>query len=592
MNVRRMVMVMLVLGFMVQGASAESWVVSSYISGGYYNGSGNDVQLDTFTIPGTFYNTPGYVHITGRVNCVSGCYYDGGSVLAEVSTKGWLTNANVSVSESLYLRTAPSSGSISYSAPIIFNKLGAQTVLNTQVHWGATAGRHVEMLAVSSVVVLTTESPQTAAGSSCTGTGAFDIYTNGSYTYTDSDDGNYSFTIFDGIEYQIYFAETAVWHNFTASGSDETWNPCPAEYSVSGRVIGPDGEGTNNLQMFLLNYDVVGPYTTQDETYTDSKGNYSFPYAPNGVYIIQGQGNCFNGLYGWSCAKYIINPQISKTNGSALSVPSFTYPLQTMVRFNVLNPNGTAISSAILDIKDVESGSGSWGSTSDDGWTWYNLLYPSSIYVDYHGGDGAYGPGGSETLYSWEVLGDAQPSTQSFTLTLPLDYANNTTIPPVVDPVNETEYPDITTMDTDTMFLVTVRDSVSSAPLKDVTVTATAINTSCIGQFKRFTNVSGQTSFPRNYTIGRYRVSAAITCYYPQTKNRTASATFDMVYSCGPLPGTDENGTGNWNENASNWSYNGTLNTENDMKAKVSSLVYLALSILGFVMLATYFIKK
>lgn len=66
----------------------------------------------------------------------------------------------------------------------------------------------------------------TASGESCDRGGTFDIYTNGTYTYTDNEDGNYSFSITDGINYQINFINDNIseWHNFTASG-DETWNP-------------------------------------------------------------------------------------------------------------------------------------------------------------------------------------------------------------------------------------------------------------------------------------------------------------------------------------------------------------------------------
>ena len=94
-----------------------------------------------------------------------------------------------------------------------------------------------------------------------------------------------------------------------------------------------------------------------------------------------------------------------------------------------------------------------WMTTGADGYTTFSALYPSYYYVDYHG----VAPDQTSTVqYEFLGIGNAQNVYSYIRLIIPDDYTNNTTIPPVVDPVNETNRTDITDLVTDSMFLVSV----------------------------------------------------------------------------------------------------------------------------------------
>lgn len=238
--IRKIILMLLVFGVMVQGGSAEIWMVSSDMAGGFFNGTMGVTELNTITIPIEYINTPGYVYMIAGGTCISGCFYDGGSQLAEIVLTGVVSNTAPSSSKVVNLRT-PSTGKISFNNAITINSGGSLSVLTSRVIRSATAGLHVEMSRAGSTVIVSTESPNIAQGSSCDGLGTFDIFMNGSFVYTDEDDGNYSFSIFDGVEYNIEYKKGNIseWHNFTASGNDD-WSPICTECNPAlGVLTGP-----------------------------------------------------------------------------------------------------------------------------------------------------------------------------------------------------------------------------------------------------------------------------------------------------------------------------------------------------------------
>lgn len=238
--IRKIILMLLIFGVVVQGASAEIWMVSSDMAGGLFNGTMGVTDLDTVTIPIEYINTPGYVYMIAGGTCISGCFYDEASQLAEIVLTGVVTNTAPTSSKAVNLRT-PSTGKISFNNAITINSGGSLSVLTSRVIRSATAGLHVEMSRSGSTVIVSTESPNIAQGASCDGLGSYDIYMNGSFVYTDADDGNYSFSIFDGVEYNIEYKKGNIseWHNFTASENDD-WSPICTECNPDlGVLTGP-----------------------------------------------------------------------------------------------------------------------------------------------------------------------------------------------------------------------------------------------------------------------------------------------------------------------------------------------------------------
>lgn len=540
MNMRRMVMVMLVLVCLVQGVSATTINIS---------GKGSDpwgYTDHTINTPNLNYHYTAYSETYKQLASIenSGVYLLYGVPNTTARTtyagSGFLSHAGViRMSGGLYVRTS---------------------------------------------MTLTDDSMYEAAGASCDSSGFFSYYQKGYHINTTYD--SYEFGIFDGINYSIYFSGTDEWHNFTATASDHAWNPTCTLPSVSGTITALDGEGVYNLNVTIADW---GGGSYEESTYTDSNGSYIFYKEDSGssLFSLMVSGYC---NLGEDCALFGFGTPFLLTNGTERIV-DYTWHIPSSHRVKLEYENGTGVSSALLHLHDLPLSDGTWRTTAVDGYTTYTSRQTSKIYVDYHGGDGGTAAGAT-ALHSFTITPNGQYRQAQYVLTLPDDFTNNTTIPPVPDVVDEANLTDITQIDADTMFLVYVRDSISSAPLQNALVTAMAQDKNYTGQHIGYTNATGEYAFPRNYSVGKYDVSAGLACYLSSTLSRYGSATFDLVYSCDLPPGTDDNGTGGWQENASNWTYNGTLDTENDMKAKVTSTMYLAVLLLLMVMLGTYFMKK
>lgn len=445
------------------------------------------------------------------------------------------------------------------------------------------------------ILAFSEEPLSTASGESCANTGEYDIYADGIFLYTDDIDGNYSFPIANGTSYNISYNldNTTEWHNFTASGSDEIWDPAYCTLpSLSGTITALDGEGIYNLNVtlhdfYLYERDLV------DSTFTDTDGAYNFYINDSddaGPYSLGVSGYCNGGA---DCSAFRIEAPINP--GGESYVFDYTWHIPQNVRIDLQYENGSAVSGALLNMKDLSSGTGVWKTTATDGYTTYTSLQSSKVYADYHGGDNSSGgSAGSDVLHSFQLVPNGQYRWSQFVLSIPNDYVNNTTIPPILPPVDEVNKTDISDMITDSTFVVSVND-VLGAPIPQATVTASAADKNYSGKFTGFTNTSGQWSFPKNSTVGQYDVSAAMTCFLPQTKTRYSSADFTLEYSRdAELPGQDGNGTGGWksNNSYSNWTMNGTPSDEATTKTKLTSwLTYFMYAIIIMMML-TFFTKK
>lgn len=574
---RRIILVILVLGLLAQTGSAVSGVVFMHdLPGGggpSYNDSGiisSNTYYWTCTVAWKIDSRTG-----NNEGSSAGCWY---------STTGTnLFDSSIVLSSGgAYTNVFSGNGSVSTT------KFGTM---------GALSG-----LAVGAVDVTLTYSdtpPNMASGTSCVN-GTFYMYVEDSPSsdYFNFSYNSYSFQIYDGINYSVEFVpdegETQ-WHFFTAFG-DETWNPECVEdgYTVSGQIIGPDGEGINHAYVFLKWVQPPDPdLLVYAGSPTDSTGNYTFNNVDVGAYFIMifvhGPSGILEYPDDWF---YVINNTQVKT---------LVDPIPSNIRLKVLDWNSNPISGALLHMKDLPgTTSGAWMTTDSAGYTTYTPLYHSWMYFDLHSvGDGN---SSSSPLYQTKSLGDAQIAYGLVTLTIPADYLTNESFnltDPGTDPLgNETEYPDLKdniTFPCDGSFLVTVLDSLGAA-IPDATVKATASNKSIKGQWIGLTNASGQFSFCRSDAVGSYDVEVKKTCYYPQSDTRSYSKSFTLNYSCtdGLPPGTDDNGSGGWqgNESYGNWSMNGTLSDESEIQKKLTSIFYYVLLGLFLVMIGSYFTKK
>lgn len=449
---------------------------------------------------------------------------------------------------------------------------------------GSTSGR----------IMYYTTVPPVASGESCTGDGRFDFYTNGTWWGYDDVGGDYSFQITPGAPYNISYTSGSdvEWHNFTATASNHTWDPTCTLPSISGTITALDGEGIYNLNVtlhdfYLYERDLV------DSTFTDPDGAYNFYINDSddaGPYALSVSGYCNAGE---DCTAFRIEAPINP--GGESYVFDYTWHIPQNIRVDLQYENGSAVPGALLNMKNLPGSVGVWKTTATDGYTTYTSLQSSKVYADYHGGDNSSGgSAGSDVLHSFQLVPNGQYRWSQFVLSIPDDYVNNTTIPPILPPVDEVNKTDISDMITDSTFVVSVND-VLGAPIPQATVTASAADKNYSGKFSGFTNTSGQWSFPKNSTVAQYDVSVAMTCFLPQTKTRYSSADFTLEYSCdAELPGQDGNGTGGWksNNSYSNWTMNGTPSDEATTKTKLTSwLTYFMYAIIIMMML-TYFTKK
>ena len=195
--IRKIILLLLVLGICLQGVNAYSTeiigdsyrlTVDSSDPGGWY--CYNPVEIGAF--PGVYYS----VAANG----------DTGSLKFFIS-ESTCGDGGIALTDFI----ADSSGESGYVVPADHNLMAiSKTGSSNQ----------------AGVFIMSASVPDTISGISCDGEGVFDFYMNGSLIDSDSTDGNYSFIIWDDIDYQIHFTDTDIseWHNFTASG-DETWNP-------------------------------------------------------------------------------------------------------------------------------------------------------------------------------------------------------------------------------------------------------------------------------------------------------------------------------------------------------------------------------
>ena len=184
--IRKILLLMLVLGCMVQGVGAVVYTLEV-----------NDtVPKDVFTLSVPLsYN---YYYSYGAL-AEAGCLI---SIGYSVGTPSWIVlNSFINSSGSGIL---PSN---------------AYEII---IHAGDCGGG----LSSSGILSVSLEAPNIASGESCDGVGTFTYYQNDTWLGVDSVDGNYSFSIFDDVNYSINYVDGNIseWHNFTASG-DEEWNP-------------------------------------------------------------------------------------------------------------------------------------------------------------------------------------------------------------------------------------------------------------------------------------------------------------------------------------------------------------------------------
>lgn len=562
MNVRRIVMVMLVLGFLVQGGAATTYITS--MNAQPPSGS----KCDEFN-----YEYDYSLTTTGMAEGITKYVSWDGYTINSGGTQ-WKRGGNT-------VFTPSESGSITTTDSFEWIRAYGNCPGNPWAFPG------------DSYIILSSEPSSIASGSSCI-SGTFFIYVDNSYglDLLNTSADSYSFNIYNNLNYSIYFDTLNEWHNFTASGSDEEWNPTCTLPSISGTIIALDGEGIYNLNVTLHDF-YIYERDLVDSTFTDSNGSYIIYVNDSddaGPYALSVSGYCNNGA---NCSAFRIEAPINP--GGESYVFDYTWQIPSNIRVDLQYENGTAVSGALLNIKNLPDSVGAWKTTASDGYTTYTSLQTSKVYVDYHGGDNSSGgSAGSDVLHSFQLVPNGQYRWSQFALSIPDDYVNNTTIPPILPPVDEVNKTDISNMTTDSMFLVSVNDVLGS-PIPQVTVTASAADKNYTGKFSGFTNTSGQWSFPKNSTVGQYDVSVGITCFLPQTKTRFSSADFTLEYSCdAELPGQDENGTGGWksNDSYSNWTMNGTAADESTTKTKLSSWLYFFGVGIFFIMFATYFVKK
>ena len=604
MNVRRIVMVMLVLVFMVGGASAESWSISTSMGSGvywYYNGMEPD---DNRPVPSGYSQTvnvsayngqTGYYYSTVDMECYNGCTtaYSGSGL----NGVAYITNSNPATGLQNYMRASgtysmSNSGSFVFGASVITSSSSVTMAVNS----------YINMSHIRSSITVSTVPFGTASGGSCTGTGVYDVYTDWNYTYTDSDDGNYSFPIADGIPYQIHYTSGNIseWHNFTATASDETWNPsCPGTYTVSGTLLGPDGEGTNNALINLNNYTAFTSSTPANSGYSSATGSYSFENTEYGSYYISacGYGPCYPYTYDWF---YVMD--------SDVIVANLTYPEKINIRFRVLDSNSTPQSGLYLHLQDAPSDYGGWVSTDTDGYTSYNPMYPSAIYVEIVDED-------MTTLATTTITGNAQYEYQMSTITLPAPDANNTTIP-VIPPDSDNSTPpsqppagggDIgggtVTDPGDYACTNTLTASVQDADhvaIVGASVKLYPYNSSISGSHSGTTDAAGEYTFPCTNATLSYNVEARATCYeheISEDEGYSGTAYFHLnktlTLACGFDDGSGGGGTGTNGTDSGDPDLIAEVTVSDDaMKAPILNYLFGGFLLVIFYMVATFYKKK
>lgn len=580
MNVRRLIMVMLVLVYVVQGVSATSGII--------------DADCPAYT---------NAVAVNNYVDVPSGVYYY--TAFTEVYSLAEWGSTAVASSDDTTTLSSTSDGSFSdYVDPEYGSSEASGTITTSRFRVTCDQSMYNQFAPTYaySSITYTDILPLTASGSSCLGVGVFDIYIDGVYNFTDSQDGNYSFFIVEGVDYQIKYTNNneSEWHNFTASSSYETWDPsCPGTYTVSGTLLGPDGEGTNNALINLNNYTAFTSSTPANSGYSSATGSYSFENTEYGSYYISacGYGPCYPYTYDWF---YVTD--------SAVTVTNLTYPEKINIRFRVLDSNSTPLSGLYLHLQDAPSDYGGWMSTDADGYTSYNSMYPSAIYVEIVDED-------MTTLATTTITGNAQYEYQLSTITLPAPDANNTAIPVIPPGSNNSTPPtqppagggDIgggtVTDPGDYACTNTLTASVQDADhvaIVGAVVKLYPYNSSISGSHSGTTDAAGEYTFPCTNATLSYNVEARATCYeheISEDEGYSGTAYFHLnktlTLACGFDDGSGGGGTGTNGTDSGDPDLIAEVTVSDDaMKAPILNYLFGGFLLVIFYMVATFYKKK
>ena len=207
--IRKIILLLLVLGIAAQGASAA-------VNGSLSCSASNDTgitDLDSKITPTLAYQNYYYSYFGSYTGWSSDSNHDAKITIDFIPNDPGI----FSLSQSLASYNIKNTRNISSSGytPSVTNQFQLKCY-----------ARHTTSPAFeSSLSFVYSETPlNVASGESCDSLAMFDVYINDTYAFTDYEDGNYSFSIADGIAYKIYHNVSDEWHNFTASG-DEEWNP-------------------------------------------------------------------------------------------------------------------------------------------------------------------------------------------------------------------------------------------------------------------------------------------------------------------------------------------------------------------------------
>lgn len=186
--------------------------------------------------------------------------------------------------------------------------------------------------------------------------------------------------------------------------------------SISGKITALDGEGIYNLNVTLHDF-YIYERDLVDSTFTDTDGSYIFYINQSddaGPYALSVSGYCNNGE---NCSAFRIEAPINP--GDESYVFDYTWHIPLNIRVDLQYENGTAVSNALLHIKDLPADAGTWRTTATDGYTTYTSMQTSRVYVDYHGEDGS--TAGSDVLHSFQLTPNGQNRSSQFTVAIPYD---------------------------------------------------------------------------------------------------------------------------------------------------------------------------
>lgn len=579
---KRIFLLLLVCVFMVQSVNAEGGTVSctAYVPAGV----GAEAIQNSYsgTIPSDTYYYSYSATVTGRFGANSPYstakitpYYDPGGGYSTLRAKLQVTDGTQSTT-----LTDSASGTI--------------TSVQFRLDCAAKNYKYPTLLAKSSSTIsYSTEPLYTASGEACAG-GSFTYYADN--VYIDSTTDNYSFSIADGVEYQIYHDTADEWHNFTATGNN-TWVSCPGAYTVSGTLIGADTEGINNALMALV---YKGNMTVANtiSSYSSTTGAYSFyPVYPGDYFIIAcGNGPCYPYAPAWFSVV------------DDVSVIDLLYPEKISMRIRVLDNESNPLEGYYIHVQDILANYGGWLSTDSDGYTSYTPLHPSTVYlsvVDANATEKA----------TTTTTANAQYPHQVYTITLPGDDPENETVP-VIPPQDPPALPTGDTIGGGTIgnpgdyactntLTVDVQDNDGThTPLNGVTVKLYPTNTSITGSHTGITDAAGEYTFSCTNATLSYNVEAKTSCYshvieYDEGYSGTVYIHMDKTLTavCGFDDGTggdegDAGGPGTGINDTGDPDITQYTATDDTMKTPIFDYLWMGTLLTLFVMCATYYKRK